>query len=113
MLRRCKVRLLLTQLRWPRQDATPIDDEVVETDTSPIVDEVVETDATHITNEIETDVIPITIDAETTDVEAIAACDIKNMAPASMEPSVHTNREFPGGPSDRSVLIEYVDYVAY
>ncbi|XP_058786423.1 uncharacterized protein LOC131661034 [Vicia villosa] len=32
---------------------------------------------------------------------------------ASMEPSVHTDGAFPGGPSDRSVLTGYADHVTY
>ncbi|XP_058768071.1 uncharacterized protein LOC131641778 [Vicia villosa] len=39
--------------------------------------------------------------------------DTDTTTSASTEPSVHTNGAFPGGPSNKSVLTEYADHVAY
>lgn len=87
-------------------DTTPITDEVV--------DEVVEIDATPITDEMAvTDAIPIVDEAETTDIEATATSDTKVTNPDLAEPSVHTDKEFLRGSSDRSGFTEYVDHVAY
>lgn len=70
--------------------------------------------ATHITVEVvETYVLPIIVEVETSDVEATNTGDIEVTAPSSMEPYVHPNIEFLGGPNDRSVLTKYVDHVAY
>ena len=42
-----------------------------------------------------------------------ATTDIEVTTPASTEPSVHTDEDFSEGPSDRSMLTEYADHVAY
>lgn len=60
--------------------------------------------------------VPVTDDSETTpraDTEIIvpASGDTNATAPASMEPSIHTDERFPKGSSDHSVFIGYVDYV--
>ncbi|XP_058784748.1 protein MAIN-LIKE 1-like [Vicia villosa] len=46
-------------------------------------------------------------------VEERVVHDTDTTTGASAEPLVHTNEAFPRGPSDRSVLTEYVDHVAF
>lgn len=56
-------------------------------------------DAAHIFDEVvDTNVVHITDETEITDVEATATVT------ALIEPYVHIDKEFPRGPSDRSML---------
>lgn len=61
----------------------------------------------------ETNAAPIAIEAETGDVEATTTGDTKITTPASTKSSLHTDGVFPRGPSDQSLLIDYIDHVAY
>lgn len=83
MLRRCIVRLLLTQLQVTNIDKASSLDEVVATNVVPNGDKI-----------------------ETTNVEATTAT-------ASMKQYVHTGRELPRGPNEQSVLTKYDDHLTY
>ncbi|CAI8588496.1 unnamed protein product [Vicia faba] len=88
-------------------DVVPVANEVAETYAIPIVDGVAKIDPPII------DEVAATYPTPIVDEDTATGGDIEVTTPASIELSMPTDGEFSGGSSDRSVVTEYADHVAY